>query len=361
MTIHRFNVIDDLPRNIVADHSYPAQPCFFKSIDWFRCLHATSLPDSDKPRVYVLEDPSSKTSAMLVCVAPENLRRLSSMTNFYTVEYGLSAPACGSSNSDSLGKLIEFIAHDTPRLETVELRYLTGGDQVKNLWRRHFKKQHFSPEIYFQYENWYLRVDGQNFDKYYANRPSRLRNTIKRKEKKLVKQHKVDVVIYQDAGDDLTGAIDDYVSIYNQSWKSAEPHPAFIPAFLEQTARLGVLRLGILYIDGRAAATQIWITTVEKSTIYKLAYLSEYASYSPGSILSRDMFRHAIDVDKVCEVDYGVGSEKYKVEWMSDVREIWGIKAANLRTPRGVAVAAAQRVRSTAKAAVALMSRRQVE
>ena len=59
-------------------------------------------------------------------------------------------------------------------------------------------------------------------------------------------------------------------------------------------------------------------------------------TFSPGSILSRELFRHALDVDRVEEMDYGVGSENYKKDWMSSVRRLEGMQAYNTSTITGL-------------------------
>jgi CelD/BcsL family acetyltransferase involved in cellulose biosynthesis len=59
-----------------------------------------------------------------------------------------------------------------------------------------------------------------------------------------------------------------------------------------------------------------------------------------GAVLSRELFRYALDIDKVEEIDYGIGSEPYKREWMSSVRNLERISAYNLRTLQGSAGAA---------------------
>jgi CelD/BcsL family acetyltransferase involved in cellulose biosynthesis len=53
------------------------------------------------------------------------------------------------------------------------------------------------------------------------------------------------------------------------------------------------------------------------------------------------MMQQAIDVDRVREVDYLTGDDAYKRDWMSHSRERHGIVAYNLRSARGLALAAA--------------------
>ena len=201
------------------------------------------------------------------------------------------------------------------------------------------------------YDNWFLDVSDDDFDAYYAGRSSRLRNTIKRKEKKLQKLHGYNIELFVEPGPGLDKAIDDYVSVYNSSWKNPEPFPDFSRNLIELCARLGLLRLGILYIESRPAAAQLWITTADKALIYKLAYDSEYGEFSAGSILSREMFRRAIDIDNVREIDYGVGSENYKRDWMDSVRTLHGMVAFNTGTMGGLALSLVERAKRLVKPA----------
>jgi CelD/BcsL family acetyltransferase involved in cellulose biosynthesis len=103
--------------------------------------------------------------------------------------------------------------------------------------------------------------------------------------------------------------------------------------------------LGILYVDGAPAASQLWITTAKKALIYKLAYNDSWRDYSVGSILSLEMFRQAIDQDRVEEIDYGVGSEPYKKDWMEDKRRLYGLAAFNLRTASGLVRAGVEKAK----------------
>jgi len=50
--------------------------------------------------------------------------------------------------------------------------------------------------------------------------------------------------------------------------------------------------------------------------------------------------QHALDIDRVHEVDYLTGDDAYKKDWMSARRERWGMVAFNPRTPRGLLEAA---------------------
>ena len=164
---------------------------------------------------------------------------------------------------------------------------------------------------------------------------SRLRNTISRKERKLGKKHFFRVEIFTEDDDRLTKAIADYSAIYEKSWKRQEPFPEFIPTLASTAAQLGILRLGVLYVDDKPAAAQIWMTKDYRALIYKLAYDEGFREYSPGTILSREMFRQAIDEDHVQEIYNGVGSDAYKKDWMDSKLELIGMRSLNKYTLSG--------------------------
>ncbi|HTH92549.1 hypothetical protein, partial [Mycobacterium sp.] len=53
---------------------------------------------------------------------------------------------------------------------------------------------------------------------------------------------------------------------------------------------------------------------------------------------SKELFRGAIDDDHVHEIDYGVGSESYKKDWMTACRRLEGLEAHNLHTLLGLSL-----------------------
>lgn len=57
-------------------------------------------------------------------------------------------------------------------------------------------------------------------------------------------------------------------------------------------------------------------------------------------------------MDRISEVDYGVGSENYKRDWMTEVRRIEGLQAFNTKTNAGAARAAVESLRQLARRAM---------
>jgi Acetyltransferase (GNAT) domain len=338
MTICVYTALADVPGEVRGQLSYPAEPNFFLSFDWFELLFETSLKDAHSPRIYVFLSAEGRVLCSLFCCVPVGSERsLLSLTNFYSVQY---LPGLAQSGLDQtpLRSLIRHIASERPRWHTLRFSMLSEGGVTAQVVDA-LEGDGWQNQRYFQYENWYAPVSGETFESYFAQRPSQLRNTVIRKQKKLEKSSQIEIQIGRTESPDLARLVRDFTVVYGGSWKQPEPHPHFIPALASRCAELGILRLGVLYIDGQAAAAQLWITAGKRAVIYKLAYDEKFGQLGVGSILSRELFRVALDEDHVDEIDYGVGSEPYKKDWMTAVRQIRGLESHNLKTPKGLLLA----------------------
>lgn len=190
-------------------------------------------------------------------------------------------------------------------------------------------------DTYACFGNWYLPLDGQTrFDDYWRGRPSKLRNTVARAQKKLARAGgRIEVLTAAD--DTLARGIAAYEAVYAASWKEPEPCPGLMPALMRWAASLGYLRLGLLHLEGQVVAAQVWLVEPCKAHIYKLAYVPGHEGLSVGSVLTAAMMQRAIDEDRVREVDYLMGDDAYKQDWMTHRRERVGLLAIRRRDPRG--------------------------
>ena len=107
--------------------------------------------------------------------------------------------------------------------------------------------------------------------------------------------------------------------------------------------------MGVASIAGVPIAAQFWFTAERRAYIFKLAYDDAQSRWSAGTVLSAHLFRHALEVDQVIEIDYLNGDDAYKKSWMTVRRERIGLMACNLHSIGGAAAAAAEVLgRSTA-------------
>lgn len=262
-------------------------------------------------------------------------RRLEALSNFYTPEF---APVTTRSDIRMLTAAVAGCARDEG-VDVVDFRPLdTESDFYLGL-QDALREAGFKTDTYFCFGNWHAEVPAGRFESYFQERPSQLRNTWRRNRKKLEKIG-LEVEILQSCSPSLERAIGDYEAIYNLSWKQPEPYPAFIPGLIRMAAEHGWLRLGVVRVEGRAVASQIWFVKDGVASIFKLAYVEDYGKLSVGTILTHELMRHCIDEDRVTVVDYLSGDDAYKKDWMTHRRERRGIVAFNPRRAAGLALAA---------------------
>jgi Acetyltransferase (GNAT) domain len=174
--------------------------------------------------------------------------------------------------------------------------------------------------------NWTVNVAGKSFAEYWAERPSRLRKTVKVKRAKANLQ--IDILTHFDAS-----AWAEYEAVYADSWKPEEGAVRFLRQMAETEGAAGALRLGIARQDGRAIAVQLWTTENSRALAHKVAHRDDAAAFSPGSILSAAMFKYAIDTDKVECIDFGTGDSPYKTSWMEERAPLFTLSLFNKKNP----------------------------
>ena len=333
MAVSFHSSLEDLSALDIEILSYKNQKNLFHSIEWFRCLAEFASREHAAIRVYVVaggDDPTQR--CYLFCYCERDGRRLLSLTNFYTMEFSpiFSGPACR--RGELLGELLMHIARERPACTYLNLRLLLADRADTTLLVKTLEAAGFLVNQYFQFENYYAQTKGADFLTYYNARPSQVRNTIKRKLGKLKRAHRFAVRIVSTDDD---RALKDYMEVYTHSWKDREQYPDFMRELCRLGARLGLLRIGVLYVEDAPVAAQIWLMSGPKAIIYKLAYHESFKEFSVGSILTKEMLESVLKDSQVEEIDYGVGSEPYKRDWMDDKRVLIGLEGFNRRTVAG--------------------------
>lgn len=349
LTIEVIDSLDRLPARLRQAWLAQKGIGFFSTLPWFETLVSSGLDRNLTVRLYAVCE-GSRYIAVLPCCRSRNDRVLRSLTSFYSNGYSLIVFEDTTSAVPAAAALARHIVLERPRWTTIDLQFFVDSDPNAIALRDALENVGFWVHSYFQYENWYSDTRGVGFAHFFAQRPSQLRNTIQRKERKLRRERTVDLRIYRHLDDpkELADATAQFIEVYNGSWKRPEPFPEFLPTLIRSTNANRQLRLGVLKIDGVPAAAQIWILEAKRMLIYKLAYAEKFRDVSAGSILSTELFRTALDDDHAEELDYGVGSDAYKRDWMEKRRNFVGLIAFNPRTISGLAhgaVHAAGRVR----------------
>ncbi len=290
-------------------------------LDWFRLTRAHILPEA---KLAIGRARMGDTAAWLFLIetAP---RRAAPLASLYTLRF---APVFAGDGERLWPTLIDAAR---ARFDVLGL-YPLAHPVATPGWRA------FSDPVS---TNWTIDVAGLDFAAYWASRPPKLRNTVHRRQH----SHPVSIAIHRNFD---PGVWAEYEAIYAESWKPREGSPAFLRALAEREAQAGTLRLGIARDgEGRALAAQFWLVERGVATIHKLAHRETAKAGSPGSLLSHAMFRAAIDDDGARRIDFGLGDEAYKADWMDTPRPMVRIDAyapASLRGLAGIARETASRL-----------------
>jgi hypothetical protein len=305
-----------------------AQPSLFHRLSWLRLLE-THCPQSGD--LLVIRARAGERRAWLVLKVQHG--QASALANWYSFEAGVvvSPPAPPSK------LVVEGLIRGLREAEigSLELAPLVPGEPLSSALRGRGWLTRVTPAT----ARWRMNVQGQDFAAYWARRPSRLRNTAARK----ARAASLDIRIHTRF--DAT-AWADYERVYRDSWKPEEGSPTFLRALAEQEGAAGTLRLGLAYQGDRPVAAQFWVTEGGTATIHKLAHVEDAQALSPGTLLGQAMFRHAIDGDRVSAIDFGLGDEPYKADWVDRRDVMHRLVAYDLRSPRGLALAAAAAARA---------------
>lgn len=322
MAVHVYTSFESIRGDLRRRLSLRAGIPFFRSLEWFECLAHHGM-DQPALRIYVSNGPEL---CALYCL--QNNKTLLGLSNFYTIDYGPVGKI------DGLNEILGFIAAEKPGWSVLDFRNLHDDDGAA--LQVAARRAGYRVYSWQQYANWYLETEGQEFSAYYQRRESKLRNTVERKARKAAREHDLRLEIYPRGGITIEQALAHFQTVYAASWKEPEPFENFMPSLLRLCDAHEIGRIGMATVDRTPAAAQFWIKDGDRSYIYKLAYDEQFGDLSVGSVLSRAMFAHALDSDHVAEIDYGVGDEPYKRDWMSGSRRLGGVVACNTRTLRGL-------------------------
>lgn len=312
----------------------------FSNFYWFENLFGTVFRDAELILMGVERVDGTRAFALLPLVvqdAPSKLKiaSLHAAANYYTSHFAPIESADELEQKENAYLLVRAITENYRQFSYIDLRPMDIASSQFTELIQELSSTDWPVQKFFCFGNWYLDVKGRTFSEYFQALPSQLQNTIKRKGKQLTKNKALRIEIIQDSLG-VSDAISAYQNVYEQSWKQKEPHPAFIEGLIRGAAEKKWLRLGIAYLNEEPVAAQIWLVYSSVAYIYKLAYVEAYSSSSVGTVLTANLMEYVIDVDKVNQVDYLTGDDEYKKDWMSHRREMWGLRAYNLRSLGGL-------------------------
>jgi hypothetical protein len=334
MALYRNPDFRRLPRELADAFTKSAQDSFFALPAWYDLMARHGVPQATEIRVYTDGRPASAMAVLAQTTAGEGGRKLASLTNAHSLEHSILYSTSADLETGLAGIVCEILA-ERPQWDCIDFDELDPRDPSYAALSSALHRVGLLVERSFSSGNWYEDTAGLSFADYFAARPSELRNTWRRKRRKLEGSTRLTRSFFG-ADEGIDRAIVEYEQIYAASWKPAESFPHFVPGLIRLAAELRALRLGIYYIDGIPAAAQFWIVWQGRALICKLAHDRRFDELSLGTLLTMEMFERVLAEDRPHEISLGRGDDPYKKLWLPRRRERWGIIAANPRTLRGL-------------------------
>lgn len=276
------------------------------------------------------------------------LRTLASLGNYYTtlMRIPTAADATPEALADAVAACVVRARADLGRFDAVELGPLAQEDPALPAAHAALARLGFRTARLEAFGNWHEAIGDGGWAGYLARRPGQLRSTLKRRGKKLAQDAPHEFRILR-APDEILAAMPDYEAIYSRSWKHGESHPEFLRRVAADLGAAGRTRLGMLYVRGAPAASQLWFLNGRTAGVYKLAYDPEFRDYSVGSLLTAHMIESFIRDDGVEVVDFLMGDDDYKRDWVTQRQPRWTLEAIDPRTARGLLLLAKRRIWSS--------------
>ena len=322
---------------------------YYSALPWYANFTATCLDPGDRLRLYELSSGTDRPIVLFLRARADRLgvlpaRTLASLTNYYSCGFSITGLDNATEGADRIAGWARQMRRGKHRPDRIAFDALDAPSPSFDALVAGLRSAGYLVETYPQFGNWYLTVQAPGFDAYWASRDATLRNTVERKERKLRRAHRMTMQITS-APVDAESAIAAYEQVYAESWKTPEPYGAFIPGLIRTGFAAGVASVGLLRLEDRPVAAQLWIRHQRnRVTIFKLAHAESVKQFSVGSILTRHMMRHALDGNEqgICpqEIDFGRGDDPYKRLWTPERRQRWGVIAYEPATPAGLAYAA---------------------
>lgn len=312
---------------------------------WWRNLETQVFASHPGRRYFVLRVDGVAAAVLPLLLSGNALhRRGQALGNYYTCLY---EPALAAGvDAATLSHLFSAATRHQGAMHSLTLAPMNPDGDTFATVERALALAGFGCERYFCFGNWYLQAPASWAD-YLAGREGKLRSTIKRMKQRLATDEGHVEIIADTAN--LERGIAAYEAVYANSWKVPEPSPGFMPGLMRLCAERGAMRLGLVWLKGQPIAAQFWIVAHGRAEIYKVAYDENFKSHSPGTVLTAHLLQHVLEEDRVLEVDYLIGDDSYKKNWMSHRRERWGLVAYNRRSPISLAMLLGARLKKLAK------------
>jgi CelD/BcsL family acetyltransferase involved in cellulose biosynthesis len=254
--------------------------------------------------------------------------------------YGKTAEPIGTSVPSYLGLLVDpnfpevaaciaraFQKEKIARF--IQIEDLWSVDKATNVFFDELQKRHFSVGRVCRNPCLMIQLDCSYEDYLLNNKSGMSRKTLRKKERKLNRQHDIRIKRYHNS--EITDAIIDRIaSIQEQSWMKRRGAVIFTQPFYRKLllamAQGGFARAWLMTLDGDDAAFAVAFYAHRKLHYAWIAFKLKYTSVSVGQLLTAHVIEDACG-DGIVWFDFSHGDAEYKRFWSTDAHRVCRVAA----------------------------------
>lgn len=167
------------------------------------------------------------------------------------------------------------------------------------------------------------------FEAYWSDRPAKLKQNMRRYERKLGAAGTVRFVVVTEP-EAVAQAVARYAAIESSGWKGragtalrvGNDQFAFYQALLAGQARHGGAEVYELWVDDQQLASRLALTSAQRVVMLKTTYVETQSEYSPGHILLYRTLAHAFSAHAGKRVEFYTNATREQQSWATSQRNI---------------------------------------
>jgi CelD/BcsL family acetyltransferase involved in cellulose biosynthesis len=188
----------------------------------------------------------------------------------------------------------------------------------------------------------YIRFDGLDWEGYLASRSSSFRKKIRQRERKLQREHQVEV--RSATPQTLQTDLDHFFTLHDRRWQGRSSLDApgakqFLSAFAGAAAQRGWLRLRLLEVDGTPVAALLGWRIGDRYAFYNSGFDPAWSELSVGMVLLTRTIESAFE-EGASEFDMLLGDEDYKRRFQNASRDVHTVVLTKSMAPARLLITA---------------------
>jgi hypothetical protein len=312
----------------------------FQSSEWWEHFQQHGLAGGDRLPVFVAEGGPGHAPVALFPVIFSRLHaahpraRVLHFLGSEGMPYEpILAPDCDDAG-DAVESLIGFLRNSPRPYDVLRFSPLDSDSPILGRLLHALHAHRFRVQVYQIQDDRYETTAGHSSADYLAARPRSLRERLGSTGRMLFASGRASFALVREPSD-VDVAWPDCERLLVEADETTTEVFDYLPRLLRIAANAGVLRLGLIALDGEPAAMQLWVIAGNVAHCLRIVQSPRISELPLDDVLTERIVPFLIDDDRVVELDFGYIVEQFAADWAPRTRRRLGVIAFNAGTRRG--------------------------